>query len=43
MGFMKILAVKYKHLMPIIKTGQQQGDFSDTVDAKQLIHIVMGT
>ncbi len=39
----KIMAVKYKHLLPIIKAGQQQGDFTDTVDTKQLIHIVMGT
>ena len=39
----KIMAVKYKHLMPIIKTGQKQGDFTDKVNSKQLIHIVMGT
>ena len=39
----KIMAVKYKHLMPIISAGQKQGEFTDKVDAKQLIHIVMGT
>jgi AcrR family transcriptional regulator len=39
----KIMAVKYKHLMPIIQTGQKQGDFTNKIDAKQLIHIVMGT
>jgi len=39
----KIMAVKYKHLMPIITAGQQQGLFTDQVDVKQLIHIVMGT
>ena len=39
----KIMAVKYKHLLPIIKIGQKQGDFTDAVDTKQLIHIVMGT
>lgn len=39
----KIMIVKYKHLMPIISMGQQQGIFTDKVDAKQLIHIVLGT
>jgi AcrR family transcriptional regulator len=39
----KIMAVKYKHLLPIINTGQKQGLFTDQIDVKQLIHIVMGT
>lgn len=39
----KIMGVKYKHLMPIIKSGQKQDFFIDTIGAKQLIHIVMGT
>jgi len=39
----KIMAVKYKHLLPIIKTGQTLGEFTDKVDSTQLIHIVMGT
>lgn len=39
----RIMAVKYKHLMPIIIAGQKQGVFTDKVDNKQLIHIVMGT
>ncbi len=39
----KIMAVKYKHLMSIIIAGQKQGVFTDKIDAKQLIHIVMGT
>jgi len=43
MAIKKIMAVKYKHLMPIIITGQKQGLFTDKVDAKQLVHIVMAT
>ena len=39
----KIMAIKYKHLQPIIAAGQKQRLFTEQVEASQLIHIVMGT
>lgn len=39
----KIMAVKYKHLMKIIKKGQHQGVFNQDIDTDQLIHLVIGT
>ena len=39
----KIMAVKYKYLLAIISAGQKQGLFIESIDSKQLIHIVMGT
>ena len=39
----KIMAVKYKYLLAIISAGQKQGQFIESIDSKQLIHIVMGT
>ena len=39
----KIMAVKYTYLMTIIVAGQKQGYFTDNIDAKELIYIVMGT
>lgn len=39
----KIMAVKYKHLMKVIKKGQQQGVFNQNIEADQLIHLAMGS
>lgn len=39
----KIMAVKMKHLMPIITEGQQQNIFTNAITSEELIHIVMGT
>jgi TetR/AcrR family fatty acid metabolism transcriptional regulator len=39
----KIMGVKIKHLLPIIKEGQQVGVFTNVITADELIHIVMGT
>jgi TetR/AcrR family transcriptional regulator, fatty acid metabolism regulator protein len=39
----KIMAVKIKHLMPIIAEGQQKNIFTNTITSDELIHIVMGT
>ena len=40
---MKIMAVKIKHLKPIILAGQQQDIFRNDISTEELIHIVMGT
>ena len=39
----KLMAVKVKHLMPIIMEGQQKVIFTNTVTTDELISIVMGT
>lgn len=39
----KIMAVKIKHLMPIILEGQQKKVFTNSISADELMHIVMGT
>lgn len=39
----KIMNVMKKHLMPIIREGQQKGIFTNAVSAEELIHIIMGT
>lgn len=41
-AILKIMDVKIKHLMPLIKDGQQKGIFNDAVSLDELIHIVMG-
>lgn len=40
---LKIMAVKMKHLMPVILEGQQKGIFTNSIPSEELIHIVMGT
>lgn len=40
---LKIMAVKMKHLMPVILEGQQKGVFTNSITSEELIHIVMGT
>lgn len=40
---LKIMAVKMKHLMPIIVEGQQKNIFTNSITSDELIHIVMGT
>ena len=40
---LKIMAVKIKHLMPIILEGQQMNVFTNSISADELMHIVMGT
>lgn len=41
-GIAKIMAVKIKHLAPVIKEGQQRGIFTAAIHAEDLTHIVMG-
>lgn len=38
----KIMAVKMKHLMPIILEGQQKNIFTNAITSDELVHIVMG-
>lgn len=40
---LKIMAIKMKHLMPIIIEGQQKKVFTNSITPEELIHIVMGT
>lgn len=40
---MKIMAVKMKHLMPIVVEAQQQGVFTRSIPSEELIHVIMGT
>lgn len=40
---LKIMAIKMKHLMPIIIEGQQKKVFTNSITSEELIHIVMGT
>lgn len=40
---LKIMAVKMKHLIPIIMEGQQKSIFTNSITSEELIHVVMGT
>lgn len=40
---LKIMAVKKKHLMPILIKGQKAGIFTNAIPVEDLVHIVMGT
>ena len=37
------MAVKIRHLMPMILEGQQMNVFTNSISADELMHIVMGT
>lgn len=39
----RIMAVKMKHLMPVLREGQAKGIFTDAIPLEDLMHIVMGT
>ncbi len=39
----KLMAVKMKHLMPIIMEGQQKEIFTNAIATEEIIHIIMGT
>ena len=41
-GILNIMQVKIKHLLPLIEIGQEEGVFTDCVEADQIRHIVMG-
>ena len=41
-GILNIMQVKIKHLLPLIEIGQEEGVFTDSVEADQIRHIVMG-
>lgn len=39
----KIMGIKMKHLLPVIKEGQQNKIFTNAISAEDLMHIVLGT
>lgn len=39
----RIMAVKMKHLMPVLREGQAKGIFTNAISLEDLMHIVMGT
>lgn len=41
-SLLKIMAVKVKHLKPIIEKGQKNGEFTTDISSEELMHIVMG-
>ncbi len=41
-ALLKIMAVKVKHLKPIIESGQNIGVFTNEISTEELMHIVMG-
>ena len=40
---LKIMAVKMKHLAPIVREGQLKGLFTNSITTEELLHIVMGS
>ncbi|MEZ4888722.1 MAG: TetR/AcrR family transcriptional regulator [Chitinophagales bacterium] len=42
-AILKILAVKVKHLKPIISEGQKKGVFTNIIEIDDILHIVMGS
>lgn len=42
-AILKIMEVKKKHLLSVILEGQQQGQFTRTVTAEELTHVIMGS
>lgn len=41
-AILKIMAVKQKHLAPIVELGQKQGVFTDNISLEDVQHITMG-
>lgn len=42
-GILQLMITKRKHLLPIIKQGQQQGIIETTAPAEDIMHIIMGS
>jgi AcrR family transcriptional regulator len=42
-AIMQIMATKRKHLLQIIQHGQKEKQFTDTLAAEDLVHIIMGS
>lgn len=41
-AILKIMAIKHKHLLPIIEEGQKTGDFTSALSIDDILHITMG-
>ena len=42
-AIMKLLAIKMKHLFPLISDGQEKNIFTKAISTEELVYIVMGT
>jgi AcrR family transcriptional regulator len=42
-AIMQLMATKKKHLLPIVKQGQQDGSFTTAIPTEDLLHIMMGS
>lgn len=42
-AILQLMAIKRKHLLPIIKEGQQQGIIETSAPAEDILHILMGS
>lgn len=42
-AIMQLMATKRKHLLPIVKQGQQDGIFTTAIPTEDLLHIMMGS
>jgi AcrR family transcriptional regulator len=42
-AILQLMAIKRKHLLPIIIQGQQQGVFETTAPAEDILHMIMGS
>ena len=42
-AILQIMGTKRKHLLQIIQQGQKQKQFTDTLSADELVHIIMGS
>ena len=42
-AIMKLLAVKMKHLFPLISDGQEKNVFTKAISTEELVYVVMGT
>jgi TetR/AcrR family transcriptional regulator, fatty acid metabolism regulator protein len=42
-AIMQLMATKRKHLLPIVKQGQQEGVFTTAIPTEDLLHIMMGS
>ena len=42
-SILNLMAIKRRHTLPLIKAGQQEGVFTDSIGAEHLMHITIGT
>lgn len=42
-AILKIMMTKMKFLLPIIKAGQQRGEFTNEITAEEMVNVILGT